>query len=181
MASRTAFWCSSPASSPRCGRRGPCCGCRALAVLLIGILFCSILFDRIQLGWFLYLIAAQALATAYAEFTMARHTAKEHGSRWNYAAASIALLCAVSYLVAGICAPANLTPHDIAMLAYAYLAAFGVAQSLMAGRMLAFEHRAPHSDPRGWSIDTTSCDVCDVRHGQLPLMHSLIVSRLVPK
>jgi uncharacterized membrane protein HdeD (DUF308 family) len=109
---------------------------------VIGILFCSIFFDRIQLGWFLYLIAAQALATAYAEFSMARHTAKEHGSRWNYTAASIALVCALSYLIAGICAPANLAPHDIAMLAYAYLAAFGVAQSLMAGRMLAFERGA---------------------------------------
>lgn len=116
--------------------------------VVIGVLFCSILFDRIQLGWFLYLIAAQAFTTANAEFTMARHTSKKHGSRWNYAAASIALVCAVSYFIAGIFAPAGLTPHDIAILAYAYLAAFGVAQTLMAVRMLAFEHRA-HSIAHG--------------------------------
>jgi hypothetical protein len=109
--------------------------------VVIGVLFCSIFFDRIHLDWFLYLIGAQALATAYAEFSIARHTSRKHGPSWSYAVASIALLCAVGYLFVAARAPGNLTPHGIAILAYAYLAAFGVAQSLMAGRMLALERR----------------------------------------
>ena len=110
--------------------------------VLIGVLFCSIYFDRIELDWFLYLIGAQALATAYAEFTLARHTSRQHGSRWSYVAASIALLCAIGYVIVAARASESLTAREITVLAYAYLAAFGVAQSLMAGRMLAFEHRA---------------------------------------
>lgn len=103
--------------------------------IAIGVLFCSILFDRIQLGWFLYLIALQALSTAYAEFAIARHTSRSHGSRWSYVAAGIAIVCCVFYAVAAVLAPQNLTPHQIAMLAYAYLAAFGAGQTLMGARM----------------------------------------------
>jgi uncharacterized membrane protein HdeD (DUF308 family) len=110
--------------------------------IAIGVLFCSILFDRIHLEWFLYLIALQALATSAAEFWIARHTAREHGSRWCYAAASVALICSATYIVAASVAPATLSPHQIALLAYAYLAVFGVAQTLMAIRMLSFELRA---------------------------------------
>jgi hypothetical protein len=108
----------------------------------VGVLFGSILFDRIHLEWFLYLIALQAFATACAEFMMARHTSREHGSRWCYGAAGIALLCAVGYAVAAAMAPAGISPREIALYAYAYLAAFGLAQTLMAARMLALEHGA---------------------------------------
>jgi hypothetical protein len=110
--------------------------------VVIGVLFCSILFDRIHLEWFLYLIALQAFATACAEFMIARHTSREHGSRWCYVAAGIALLCAVAYTVAAAMAPVEMTPRMIALFAYAYLAAFGVGQTVMATRMLAIEHRA---------------------------------------
>jgi len=110
--------------------------------VVIGILFCSILFDRIQLDWFLYLIALQAFATAYAEFVIARHTSVKLASRWTYVAASIALLCAMCYAIAATVAPANLSARQTAFLAYAYLAAFGIAQSLMASRMLYLERHA---------------------------------------
>jgi uncharacterized membrane protein HdeD (DUF308 family) len=109
--------------------------------VVIGVLFCSILFDSIQIEWFLYLIALQAFATACAEFVTARHTSKEQGSGWSYVAAAIALLCAAIYTVAGAIAPADLTPRQTAILAYSYLAAFGVAQVLMATRMLYIEHQ----------------------------------------
>lgn len=108
--------------------------------IVVGVLFCSILFDRVRLEWFLYLIALQGLATACSEFMIARHTSRDHGSLWCYVAAGIALLCGVTYGIGGVLAPANMTPHEIALLAYAYLAAFGLAQTLMAMRMLAFEH-----------------------------------------
>lgn len=110
--------------------------------VVIGALFCSIFFDRIQLHWFLYLIALQAFSTAYSEFILARHTSRQRGSRWSYVAAAIALLCSGVYAVAAVLAPDNLPPHQIATLAYAYLAAFGVAQTLMAVRMLYIEHHS---------------------------------------
>jgi uncharacterized membrane protein HdeD (DUF308 family) len=110
--------------------------------IAIGILFCSILFDRIHIEWFLYLIALQALATACAEFMIAHHTARRSNSLWSYVASVIALLCAVSYTVLAARASGNLSERDIALLTYAYLAAFGVAQTLMATRMLSLEHRA---------------------------------------
>jgi hypothetical protein len=115
---------------------------QSLAGLFIGVLFVSILFDRVQLDWFLYLIALQAFATAYSEFTIARHTSRKHGSRASYIAACVALLCAMSYAIAATIAPTDLTPREIATLAYAYLAFFGVAQVLMASRMLYIEHHA---------------------------------------
>jgi uncharacterized membrane protein HdeD (DUF308 family) len=108
----------------------------------IGILFASILFDKIRIEWFLYVIALQALATSCAEFLIARHTSREHGSRWCYVASAIGLVCAVSYMCAGVIAPSDIPPRQIALFAYAYLAAFGVGQTLMATRMLALEHRS---------------------------------------
>jgi uncharacterized membrane protein HdeD (DUF308 family) len=108
----------------------------------IGILFCSILFDKIQLEWFLYLIALQAFATAYSEFVIARHTSKKHGSHSSYVAATVALICSMVYTIAATIAPTDLTPREIAILAYAFLAAFGVAEVAMATRMLYIERHA---------------------------------------
>jgi hypothetical protein len=110
--------------------------------VVIGVLFCSILFDRVHLEWFLYLIALQAFATAFAEFEIASHTSRDHGSRWCYVTAGIALLCGVGYTLAAVLAPGDMTPREVALFAYAYLAAFGLAQILMATRMLMFERRA---------------------------------------
>lgn len=110
--------------------------------IILGALFFSILFDKLQLHWFLYLIALQAIATAYSEYLIARHTSRRHGSRWSYAAAGAALLCAIGYTIAAAISPENLEPRQIAFLAYAYLVAFGVAQVLMAMRMLSIERKA---------------------------------------
>lgn len=115
---------------------------QSAAGVTIGILFCSILFDKIHLEWFLYLIALQAFATAYSEFSIARHTSKKHGSHTCYVAAAVALLCSMVYAIIATMAPLELTPREIAILAYAFLAAFGVAQALMAVRMLYIEHHA---------------------------------------
>jgi hypothetical protein len=114
---------------------------QSAAGVVIGILFASVLFDRIQLDWFLYLIALQAFATAYSEFIIARHTSKKHGSIVSYIAAIAALACAMIYTITATVAPAHLVPREIAYLAYAYLAAFGAAQTLMATRMLFIERK----------------------------------------
>jgi hypothetical protein len=110
--------------------------------IAIGALFFAVLIDRIQLHWFLYLIALQAFSAAYSEFVVARHTSRRHGSRWSYAAAGIALVCGVGYAIVAALAPENLLPQEITFLAYAYLLAFGAAQMLMATRMIAIERRA---------------------------------------
>jgi hypothetical protein len=102
----------------------------------VGILFCSILFNWIRLEWFLYIIALQAFTTAYAEVTVARHTSEKLTSIYSYGAASVALLCAMIYAIATFVVRAGLSPREIAYVAYAYLAAFGTAQLLMAWRML---------------------------------------------
>ena len=145
--------------------------------VVIGMLFCSILFDRIQLGWFLYLIAAQALATAYAEFTIARHTSRKHGSRWSYAAAGIALVCAVIYAIAAVFAPGK--PDAARDRDSRLRLPGGVWGGTNADGSADAGLRAPGT--RGGtalvSRHNTSRDVCDVRHGQLPPMHSLIVTR----
>jgi uncharacterized membrane protein HdeD (DUF308 family) len=110
--------------------------------IVLGALFFSILFDKLQLHWFLYLIALQAVATACSEYVIARHTSRRHGSRWSYAAAGAALLCAIGYTIAAAIAPENLEPRQIAFLVYAYLVVFGVTQVLMAMRMLSIERKA---------------------------------------
>jgi hypothetical protein len=102
----------------------------------VGILFCSILFNWIRLEWFLYIIALQAFTTAYAEITVARHTSVKFASLYSYGAATVALLCAMIYAIATFIVRADLSPREIAYVAYAYLAAFGTAQLLMAWRML---------------------------------------------
>jgi len=109
--------------------------------VILGVLFFSILFDKLQLHWFLYLIALQAFAAAYSEFLVARHTSRLHGSRWSYAAAGAALLCAVGYAIVAAFAPDNLTERQIAFFVYAYLGVFGIAQILMAARMLHIERQ----------------------------------------
>ena len=115
---------------------------QSVAGLIVGALFFSILFDKIQLHWFLYLIAAQAFATACLEFLIARHTSRRHGSRWSYTAGFAALFCCIGYIVAAVLAPANLDPRQIVFLAYAYLGVYGIAQTLMATRMLHIERQA---------------------------------------
>ena len=115
---------------------------QSAAGVLIGILFGSILFDRIHLEWFLYLISLQAFSTAYSEFAIARHTSRRHGSRVSFVAAVAALACAMIYSITATVAPTDLSPREIAYLAYTYLAAFGISQILMATRMLYLERHA---------------------------------------
>lgn len=104
--------------------------------LCVGVLFWFILFDKIELHWFLYLIAIQAAATSYAEHAIARHTSKANGSRIFYLGAWVGLLAAIAYAFIGGFASEALTTREISYAAYAYLGAFGVSQALMAGRAL---------------------------------------------
>jgi hypothetical protein len=103
---------------------------------VFGILLLSIGYDRAQLEWFLSLAALQALTAAVGEFVAARHAATRATSLWDHAAAFIAFLTGVAYLVVRIHFAGNLTPRQISWFVYGFLVAFGAAQCLTAARML---------------------------------------------
>jgi hypothetical protein len=104
--------------------------------VMVGVILFSIVYNRVRLEWFLYLIALQALCAAIAEFTVGRHAFTRGTSIWNYAAAVVAFVAAISYLLAATVAQPSLDPRQIAWLVYGYLVAFGMAQCLTAARML---------------------------------------------
>ncbi len=109
---------------------------QGVAGISLGALLFFLLYEKVRLHLFFYLIALQALLTAWAEFVVARHTSQRHGSRLSYAAAAAATICAAGYAVSAWSAELSLSPHQIAWLIYAYLGAFGVAQTVNAARML---------------------------------------------
>lgn len=109
---------------------------QSICGLCIGVLFWFILFDKLELHWFLYLIAVQAAATSYAEHAIARHTSKANGSSIFYLGAWVTLFAAIAYACVGAFASGALTTREISYAAYAYLGAFGVSQAVMAGSAL---------------------------------------------
>jgi hypothetical protein len=104
--------------------------------VIVGVTLFFIVYDRMRMEWFLYLIAFQALCTAISEFLVARHAFTRGTSIWNYAASAIAFVAGVAYLLAATVAEPSLAPREIAWLVYGYLVAFGMAQCLTAARML---------------------------------------------
>jgi hypothetical protein len=104
--------------------------------VICGIILLVVVYDRVRLHWFLYLIAFQALCVAIAEFVVARHAFPRSTSAWNYAAATVALVFVVVYALVGIYFRETLLPREIAWLIYGYLVAFGLAECLTASRML---------------------------------------------
>jgi len=109
---------------------------------LVGILLFFVVFDKVRLHWFLYLIGLQALCTAVAEWIVARHAFTEGASRWNYAAAVIALLCGCVYTVGAAKFGSDLLPRTVALLVFGYLIAFGMAECITAARMLYADREA---------------------------------------
>ncbi len=104
--------------------------------VMVGVTLFFIVYNRVRLEWFLYLIALQALCAAIAEYVVGRHAFTRGTSIWNYAAAAIAFAAAVTYLLVATVPEPSLDPRQIAWLVYGYLIAFGMAQCLTAARML---------------------------------------------
>jgi len=126
---------------------------------IIALAMFSFVFDKVRLEWFFYLIAAQALCTAVSEFIVARHAFTRNESLWDYAAAAVAAVCGVSYLIAGIFFDGKLVVREIEWLIYGYLAAFGVALAATAARMLYTDYKlqgALHSTPETASQPASS-------------------------
>jgi uncharacterized membrane protein HdeD (DUF308 family) len=111
--------------------------------VVIGILLIALVYDRIDLHWFLYLAAIQAAGMAVTEFIVARGTSVHHGARWCYASAVVAAISAIALLFGG-----NLSPRELAWLIYGYLGVFGFNLFTLSARMLFAERdvlRAGHA------------------------------------
>ncbi len=115
---------------------------QGIAGSIIGIILFSVVIDRVQMHWFLYLVGFQALGIAIAEFVVAKHGVAEPTTVWNYAASAIALLCGIAYLVPALLYGPDLQPRTIAFLVFGYLIAFGMAQCITAARMLYADRQA---------------------------------------
>lgn len=98
---------------------------------IIGILLFAVVYDRVDLRWFLYLAAIQATGVAVSEFIVAKGTSAHHGSRWCYVSAGVAAISAIALLFGG-----NLSPRELAWLIYGYLAIFGFNLFALSARML---------------------------------------------
>ncbi len=108
--------------------------------IAVGLLLLSVVFDHVQLEWFLSLAAIQALCAAAAETVVARHASDRPVGRWNYTTAAIAFVFSAVYVYLRIHAD-DLTPRRLSWSVYAYLVAFGIAECITAARMLyASEH-----------------------------------------
>jgi uncharacterized membrane protein HdeD (DUF308 family) len=102
----------------------------------IGVLLLTVVFEQVRLEWFLSLAAVQALCAGIGEVSLARHSQAQSISRWNYAAASVAFLAGVAYMVVRLKFAETLNQNQISWLVYGYLVAFGIAQCMTAARML---------------------------------------------
>ena len=96
-----------------------------------GVLLFALVYDRIDIHWFLYLASLQAATTAVTELVVARETAAYHAARWCYLSAVVAGISAVALLFGR-----NLSPRELAWLLYGYLGLFGFNLFALSARML---------------------------------------------
>lgn len=107
---------------------------------VVGILLFVLVYDRIDLHWFLYLAAIQAAGAAVTEFIVARGTSLHHGAKWCYASAAIAAVSAIALLFGR-----NLSPRELTWLIYGYLGIFGFNLFALSARMLFAERHLLHA------------------------------------
>jgi hypothetical protein len=107
---------------------------------VIGILLFALVYDHVDLPWFLYLAAVQATGVAISEFIVARGTSAHHGAKWCYASAGVAGFSAIALLFG-----TNLNPRELAWLIYGYLAVFGFNLFALSARMLLAERESLHT------------------------------------
>jgi hypothetical protein len=106
---------------------------------VVGVLLFAVVYDHVELRWFLYLAAAQAAGMAITEFVVARGTSAHHGANWCYVSAAVAAISAIALLLGG-----SLRPRELAWLIYGYLGIFGFNLFGVSARMLFAERKVPH-------------------------------------
>jgi len=112
---------------------------QGLAGATIGILLFALVYNRIDLQWFIYLAALHAAAAAAVEFVVARGTSQHHGASWCYAASAIAAVSAIGLLLGR-----DGGPHELTWLLFAYLCVFGFNLFALSARMLFAERTVLH-------------------------------------
>ena len=112
---------------------------QGLAGATIGILLFALVYNRIDLQWFIYLAVLHAASAAMVEFVVAKETSRHHGAGWCYAASAIAAVSAVALLIGR-----NGGPHQLTWLLFAYLGVFGFNLSILSSRMLFAERAIIH-------------------------------------
>ena len=112
---------------------------QGLAGATIGILLFAMVYDRIDLQWFIYLAALHATSAALVEFVVARETSKHHGAMWCYASSAIAILSASALLLGR-----DGGPRELTWLLFAYLCVFGFNLCALSARMLFAERAVIH-------------------------------------
>ena len=112
---------------------------QGLAGATISIILFALVYNRIDLQWFVYLAALHAAAAAIVEFVVARGTSVEHGSRWCYVAGAIAALSAIALLLRR-----DGGPRELTWLLFTYLCVFGFNLFVLSARMLFAERALLH-------------------------------------
>ncbi len=112
---------------------------QGLAGATISVILFALVYNKIDLQWFVYLAALHALAAAIVEFVVAQGTSKQHGALWCYASGVIATLSAVALLVGR-----NGGPRELTWLLFAYLGVFGFNLFVLSARMLYAERALLH-------------------------------------
>jgi uncharacterized membrane protein HdeD (DUF308 family) len=113
---------------------------QGLVGVTISILLFALVYDRVNLMWFVYLAAMHAAAAAVVEFIVAKGTARCHGENWCYVSGAIALLSAIALLLGR-----NGSPREVTWLLFAYLGVFGFNLFALSARMLFAEHELLHA------------------------------------
>ena len=106
----------------------------------VGVLLFTVVYEHVQLEWFLVLAAVQALCMAVTELVVARHTSSHAKSMWNYGAAAVAFCFGCAYLLLRFVYAGSLTSQEICWLIYGYLLTFGFFECITALRMLYSRH-----------------------------------------
>jgi len=104
---------------------------QGLCGVVLGVLLFSVIYDRVTIGWFLYIAATQAASVAVAEFIVARGTSDHHRSRWCFVSSAIATVSAITLLVLALSNYSNVT-----WAIYSYLGVFGLNLILLSAWML---------------------------------------------
>ena len=107
---------------------------QGLAGATIGMLLFALVYNRIDLSWFIYLAALHAASAAVVELVVARGTAQHHAANWCYVSSVIAAVSAIGLLLGR-----NGDPRQLTWLLFAYLGVFGFNLTALAARMLFME------------------------------------------
>lgn len=107
--------------------------------LLTGAAIMFVVYDRMDLSWFVYLASAQAFVASVTEYLIARGTHREHGSRAVYLISAITFVFAIALLLAR-----GMNPTQLTLTLFSYLAAFGITLIVLSGRMLFAEYKVLH-------------------------------------